>query len=228
VTRGSASAPGTGGAARGFPVQDPVATLAPTAQKILAAAKRLLVEKGYVALTLENVAAAAGVNKASIRYHFGDKAGLVAAVVDSMIHDAFIGSSELMPSLPPGDRARALLERKRSLIEETDDFRGLFDLMPHAFRDPALARRIYAGYPWWYEQNLQLLGLGDRPEAERPQALAGLGQLITAVVDGLALQAALDPRGCDLGRPLAALELLLAAAMPQLEEMARPGTEDRS
>ena len=43
----------------------------------------LLAERGYEAVTFENVAAEAGVNKASIRYNFGNKAGLVAAVVDA-------------------------------------------------------------------------------------------------------------------------------------------------
>ena len=45
------------------------------------AARRLLAERGYPAVTLENVAAEAGVNKASIRYNFGNKAGLVADLV---------------------------------------------------------------------------------------------------------------------------------------------------
>jgi AcrR family transcriptional regulator len=58
-----------------FPIEDPLASLPKTAQKILAAAQKLLAERGYEAVTLENVAAEAGVNKASIRYNFGNKAG---------------------------------------------------------------------------------------------------------------------------------------------------------
>ena len=70
-----------------FPFEDPLASLPATAQKILTAASRLLADRGYEAVTLENVAAEAGVNKASIRYNFGNKAGLLMAVVDALIHD---------------------------------------------------------------------------------------------------------------------------------------------
>jgi AcrR family transcriptional regulator len=58
-----------------------------TAQRVLHAATRLLADRGYEAVTLENVAAEAGVNKASIRHNFGNKAGLLMAVVDALIHD---------------------------------------------------------------------------------------------------------------------------------------------
>src|SRR5450759_1317863 len=70
-----------------FPFEDPVSSLPRTAQKILDAATRLLAERGYEAVTLENVAAEAGVDKASIRYNFGNKAGLIIAVADALIHD---------------------------------------------------------------------------------------------------------------------------------------------
>ncbi len=71
------------------PFENPVSSLPTTAQKILVAARRLLMEGGYGSVTLERVAAEAGVNKASIRYNFGNKAGLVGALVDFMLHEEF-------------------------------------------------------------------------------------------------------------------------------------------
>jgi AcrR family transcriptional regulator len=203
-----------------IPVDNPLSNLPVTAQKILAAARRLLVEKGYDAVTLEKVAAEAGVNKASIRYNFGNKAGLVASVVDSVIHEEFLHGAEIFGTMPSGDRVRALVEGKRHLLAATDRLQGLFDILPHALRDELLRRRIWSSYPWWAEQNLRLLGFEWADTEERPELLAGLGSLITAVVDGLAVQSLLEPDTFDVERPLRALEFLIDEAMPRLREMA--------
>ena len=208
------------GPALGIPVENPLSSLPVTAQKILNAARKLLVEKGYDAVTLEKVAAEAGVNKASIRYNFGNKAGLVASVVDSVIHEEFIHGAETLAAVPADDRVRALVEGKRHLLTATDRLQGLFDILPHALRDELLRRRIWSSYPWWAEQNLRLLGLERAGTGECPEELAGLGSLISAVVDGLAVQSLLEPEAFDVDRPLRTLEFLIGTAMPQLREMA--------
>ena len=212
-----------GGAALGVPVENPLSSLPVTAQKILTAARKLLVEKGYEAVTLEKVAAEAGVNKASIRYNFGNKAGLVAAVVDAVIHEEFVHGAQAFATVPSGDRVHALVEGKRHLLTATDRLQGFFDILPQALRDEALRRRIWTSYPWWAEQNLRLLGLEHAGPEERPEVLAGLGSLISAVVDGLAVQSLLEPDDFDVGRPLRALEYLIDAALPQLRETAASG-----
>jgi AcrR family transcriptional regulator len=208
------------GPALGIPVENPLPSLPVTAQKILAAARRLLVEKGYDAVTLEKVAAEAGVNKASIRYNFGNKAGLVASVVDSVIHEEFIHGAETFAAVPTHDRVHALVEGKRHLLAATDRLQGLFDILPHALRDELLRRRVWSSYPWWAEQNLRLLGLECADPEQTPELLAGLGSLISAVVDGLAVQSLLEPDAFDVDRPLRALEFLIDAAMPQLKALA--------
>jgi AcrR family transcriptional regulator len=199
-----------------FPIADPIASLPATAQKILSAAQRLLAEGGYREITLEKVAAAAGVNKASIRYNFGNKAGLLAALVDALMHGEFARMARTVPALSHGERLEAAIEAKRRMVNSTQAFRGFFELLPHAMREPELRRRIAALYPWWCEQNLTWLdlqaGAGD-------ELLEGLGRLMSAVVDGLSVQAGLDPE-FDTGKALRALEFLIAAAMPALEERA--------
>jgi len=47
--------------------------LHPTAKKILAAARRILAERGYHGLTLQAISIEAGVNKAGVWYYFGGK-----------------------------------------------------------------------------------------------------------------------------------------------------------
>jgi AcrR family transcriptional regulator len=202
-----------------FPFEDPVESLPATAQKILKAATTLLGERGYDAVTLENVAAEAGVNKASIRYNFGNKAGLIIAVADALIHDECLRMAADVDSVPPEERLHAAMIGIRRMILDADSFRGFFDILPHAFRDPELRSRLFALYEWWYQQNLKWLGLAA-PGAESNEMLMGLAELIAAIPDGLSVQAGLNPDGFDLSRPLATLEFLLRNSMDRLLQMA--------
>jgi len=202
-----------------FPFEDPVETLPATAQKILKAASTLLAERGFDAVTLENVASEAGVNKASIRYNFGNKAGLIIAVADALIHDECLRLAAGVESVPQEERLHAAMEGIRHMIVDADSFRGFFDILPHAFRDPELRERLFSLYTWWYHQNLTWLGLAA-PSAESNEMLMGLAELIAAVPDGLSVQAGLNPEGFELSRPLATLEFLLRNSMAQLLEIA--------
>jgi len=209
------------------PFADPVSCLPTTAQKILAAATSLLAEGGYAAVTLENVAAEAGVNKASIRYNFGNKAGLMMAVADALIHDECLRIVADVEGVSEEEQLHAAMEGIRGMIVEADSLQGWFDILPHAFRDPELRTRMFALYPWWYEQNLKWLGL-HRPGYEDSEILVGLSELMAAIPDGLSAQAALDPEHFDLARPLAVLELLLRNSMGQLRQIADDAAGDEA
>jgi AcrR family transcriptional regulator len=211
------------------PVGDPLTALPKTAQKILAAASKILSERGYQAVTLENVAAEAGVNKASIRYNFGNKAGLLAEVVDALIHDECLQITAQLRDTTDRDRLHAAMVGIERMIVATDSFRGFFDVIPHAFRDETLRARLTVQYTWWYRQNLEWLGLAaETAEGAARDVLLGLAQLIAAIADGLAIQAGLDPDDFDLRRPLAALELLLRNSMEQLSDLAGQGAASPS
>lgn len=208
-----------------FFIDDPSAALPATAKKILSAAQRLLVEGGYQEITLEKVAAAAGVNKASIRYNFGNKAGLVAAVVDALIHDECLRLAADLRTVSQQDRLHAAMVGIEGMIVGADSFRGFFDILPHAFRDDDLRERMFELYRWWYHQNLEWLGLAtDGVDDKQHEILTGLAELIAAIPDGLSIQAGLDPEHFDLRRPLAALELLLRNSMEQLQRLAQGGS----
>ena len=208
-----------------FPLEDPLTTLPATAQRILKAATRLLAERGFEAVTLENVAAEAGVNKASIRYNFGNKAGMLMAVVDALIHDECLRIVADTENVPEEERLHVAMLGIRRMIVEADSFRGFFDILPHAFRDPELRERMFLLYVWWYQQNLKWLGLADNKAVMDSDMLMGLAELIAAIPDGLSVQAGLNPDGFDLGRPLATLEFLLRNSMEQLVEIAEREAE---
>jgi AcrR family transcriptional regulator len=172
-----------------LPVSDPWASLTPTARKILAAAKRILVERGFDGLTLEAIAAEAGVNKASTRYYFGSKDGLIEAIVDEIVlTECAAIAVEVSPDATRDERIESFVENARRIATDVESFGGFFDILPHAVRSEALRKRLVFLYETWYEWNLQWLGLD--PDADRPDVRA-LGQLAAAMLDGIAVQASL-------------------------------------
>ena len=74
--------------------------MAPTAQRILAAAQRVLQRDGYTGLTLQRVATEAGEHKSLVIYHFGNKATLTTMLVDSLWHDLDVELFQSVENLP--------------------------------------------------------------------------------------------------------------------------------
>jgi AcrR family transcriptional regulator len=201
---------------RGMPkpllLEDPMEGLPPTAQRILAAAQRLLADGGFEALTLSAIADEAGESKASIGYHFGNKDGLVTVLVDSLAHDANRGLIEETAGLPPGEqRIHALIDGESRIAADAESFQAFYDLLPHALRDPDLRERVAALYDGYRETVLRCLA--DDPATR--ERLRPFAMLMIALVDGLAVQHGLDPDGADVR---AATDLWERLVRPYLTE----------
>ncbi len=196
-------------------VEDPVASLSPTARRLVAAARRLLARGGFEALTVEAVAAEAGAYRDAVRYYFGDKAAFVATVVDSLAHDQTVDAFEKTRGLPSGAaRVHALVDGDRVLAEDTSSFRDFFTIIPHALRDEELRPRVAALYDWY--RDLYVRSLADGVDAEVRARLYEHAHLMSAVTDGLALQKALDPDRVDLDRLFGLWERMLRASLEEL------------
>ena len=189
-------------------LEDPMASLPPTAQRILAAAQRLLASGGFEALKLSAIAAEAGESKASIGYHFGNKAGLVTALVDALTHEANRGlMAETAAAAQGEERVRALIDGETRIIGDAEAFQSFFDVLPHALRDPDLRERVAALYEGYRETVLRCLDAKDDDERRRLRPFA---MLMIAIVDGLALQHGLDPDGADVAAATGLWERLAA------------------
>ena len=79
--------------------------------KALAAAERLFAARGVAAVSMDDIAASAGVGKGTLYRRFRDKSGLAAALLDereSRLQAAMLGGpSPLGPGAPPADRLAA-------------------------------------------------------------------------------------------------------------------------
>jgi AcrR family transcriptional regulator len=193
---------------RRFTFDDPLSSLPETARKLLIAAKAVVAEQGFEALTLNAVSERAGENKAMISYYFDNKAGLIAAVLDSVIHDEYLDSKRRMKEATPVDRAQRLVDEMRRMDKAAADFQVFFELLPHVLRDDVLRRRLALLYQWYWSLKLEWLGLGDGAKGLADPDLLGLAQVLSAVIDGLAIQAAIDPQ-LDLANPYRVLSRML-------------------
>lgn len=79
-----------------------------TEQRLLAAAERLLAERGVEGVSLRAVMTAAGTNVASVHYYFGSKDALLDAVVRSRLDTVSFGRDALVAALDGATDPRAL------------------------------------------------------------------------------------------------------------------------
>ena len=134
-------------------------------EKVLAAARRLFAERGVANVTIEEVARAAGVGKGTVFHRFGDRAGLVMALVDDeerALQDRLLrGSPPLGPGAPPAERLVALLDALVDLLERYGD------LLRDSEASRAGARYDAGAYAAWHQHAAMLIAEA-RPDADAP------------------------------------------------------------
>ncbi|HWX95249.1 MAG TPA: helix-turn-helix domain-containing protein [Solirubrobacteraceae bacterium] len=95
-------------------------------KRILAAARALFAERGVDGTSMDAVAAAARVGKGTLFRRFGDRAGLIDALLDDAMaefQDAFLsGPPPLGPTTPASVRLEAFLDELVRLIDAQLDF----------------------------------------------------------------------------------------------------------
>jgi AcrR family transcriptional regulator len=224
----------------GLSHENPTAELPATARTILAAARRVLAERGLEGLTIEAVAHEAQVGRHVIPYHFGSRAGLVTILFDSLFHDLAVGFYNRRASGPRGSLAD-YLEWTRQEAEDESAQRDFFELIVVALREPELRRRIAALYNEYRDLTLELSGItresgeggeggdaGERGsagepagrvagEAERRRQIDAVGSVLMAIGDGIGLHAVLDPE-FDLEGAIAAVDFMIGDAVASLAE----------
>ena len=167
-----------------------------TATRILDAARRILVRRGYQALTMQAIQKESGCNRALVHYYFGSKAGLVEALVGTLFEDPAFGySDEVMCAAEGPARALALLLWLQRITGDRRSGRLLYELLPHVLRSPQLSAHVAGLYDAYRRFDGDCLGSGA--QHLEAQTLQRLGALSVAVVEGLGIQSAVDPKGFD-------------------------------
>ncbi len=170
---------------------EPIAALPTTARNLLDAARRILERDGYAGLSLSAIAEEADESKGSIAYYFGNKEGLIVALVDSLVHDANRSLVDETHRYPMGElRLNALVFGEREIIQDTNSFLVLLEILPYAIRDESLRARIAKLYHGYRKTILDVIDATGGPDES---TLKPFSTLMIAMVDGLSIQYALDP-----------------------------------
>src|SRR5215208_7556733 len=94
-------------------------------QKVLSAAKELFRRHGVENVSMDAIAAAAGVGKGTLFRRFGDRAGLALAVLHEhtvVLQEGIIrGPAPLGPGAPPHERLKAMARAQLGLLERHGD-----------------------------------------------------------------------------------------------------------
>lgn len=143
-------------------------------QRVLAAAAALIAERGVAAVTIDDVAAAAGVGRMTIYRRFGDKSGLARTLLgeaESALQQQILrGPPPLGPDAAPSERLAAFVE---AYLRFCDAHLDLVRLAERA--DPAqrYRRGVYRLWHTHVRLLLEAVGAPD-PDLRADLLLAGL------------------------------------------------------
>jgi len=170
--------------------------LPPTARRILDAAQTILSERGYTELTMSALERESGANRALVAYYFGSKAGLIEALIESLFKNPAVGLIEEIRNETDGvERTARFLDWQRRVSANDAVNRMLYELLPHALRDPAVRARFADEYREY--RTVDAGCISSAPAAVSDDEAEALAAVSIAVVEGLGMQRALDPEGFD-------------------------------
>lgn len=142
--------------------------------RVLAAAERLFTERGVAGVTMDDVAAAAGVGKGTLYRRFTDKGGLAVALLDERERELqeriLSGPPPLGPGAAPATRLAAFVESYLCFLDRR------LDLVLMSETSSVGARLRTGAHGFWRQHCgylLQQAGAAD-PEVRSEVLLAGL------------------------------------------------------
>jgi AcrR family transcriptional regulator len=164
----------------------------PTREKLLDVAGRVFAARGYQAVTVREICAAAGANVAAINYHFGDKFGLYTEVLWQSVQAAQVEAIQnaLDQNAPPEDVLRAVIRARLRGVWRGDLPDWHFRIMAHELAQPTPALRplINKVARPIFKRLLELIGgmigLPPNDDTTRLCAISVVGQNLAYVFAG--------------------------------------------
>ena len=186
-----------------------------TGQRLIAATRRCIAEKGLAATTSRDITAAADANLAAITYHFGSKDELVAAALLEALRDWLTPTLDVLGG--GGDAAARSMVAIQTLTSTFAHHRAeapaYLQALVEAHRVPALRDgvvRLWADLRVLLAAHItEMRARGELGAWVHPEAMA---TLLVAVANGLVLQVTSDPDGPQLEAMAAQFGGLLLAA----------------
>jgi AcrR family transcriptional regulator len=189
-------------------------------EQLLAAARRLLEDKGYAHITARDLVAASDTNLAPIGYHFGSKAGLL----NEAIGQAFAEWVEQLTEIAMRARVDTPMDRAvagwSAFLDRLDEKRALLLSFMEAFAQADRTPELREQFARLYQETrarIAEVGVESLPGAHSPDdpRVQAVASFVIAACDGMAMQWLLDPeRAPSSHHRVAGLRLLLEPVEP--------------
>jgi len=132
--------------------------------RVLAAAESLFAARGVAGVTMDDVAAEAGVGKGTLYRRFGDKGGLAVALLDERERELqqriLTGAPPLGPGAPPAARLAAFVQAYLDLVA------AQLSLVLLSETSTPGARLRTGAHAFWRQHCRYLLGAAAAPEPD--------------------------------------------------------------
>jgi AcrR family transcriptional regulator len=167
-------------------------------ERILEAATELFAQQGYAGTGVDQLAARSGIAKTAIYYHFGNKAGLLAAALERAASTWIEGIDQA--SRQAGDwssRLDSALAGMRALLEEKPWIFNLMQILAFevAEEKPDIRETLQAIVR--QAREALVAGMRDALGVEVPDA-EGAARVILGLLDGISLGLQIDPETTSL------------------------------
>lgn len=167
-----------------------------TKQDLILSAERVIQEKGLDKLTFKAVAEGAHVTQGTVYYHFKTKEQLLFEIVQSLCDRSWEHTKQLqLKQEHPKESVDRLLEEALQRCTPDSMYHTLFySLVVHSLQNPPMRERLGE---LLQAENAHVAALLERllPASGLPgKSLEYRAVMINALIDGLALQALVDPQ----------------------------------
>ncbi len=151
-----------------------------TRQHLLEAAQSVAAKSGAAHLTLDAVAAAAGVSKGGLLYHFPTKEALIQAMLERLLRNFDADQSAISSQIADGPATPLLAHIRAGLRERPEQRHAAAALLAAGANDPKLLDPVRA----WHARNFENLA---RSHSNPSRAAA-----VMLAIDGLWLHELLE------------------------------------
>jgi AcrR family transcriptional regulator len=174
---------------------------------LLAAARTLILEKGFAATTARDLVSASGTNLGSIGYHFGSREALLSQALEELFDEwteLLAAAAFSAADVPPVERLTATWEAiLETLSEHRALIRAFVEALAHAERSPTFRRQMRGHYRRSRRTVASLIeaALGTDAAARGADPMV-IALFLIAVFDGLAVQSRMAPEDTPSGEEL--------------------------
>ena len=187
--------------------------------KLLAAARTMILEKGFTGTIARDLVGTSNTNLRSIGYHFGSREALLSQAMEELFNEwmeLVVGAAFLEEEAPALERVTAVWKATiTSLDQHQALIRAFVEALAYAERSPEFRAQMREHYTRSQRRIADLVEAALGPEAVTAGAdPMTIALFLIAVFDGLAVQFRMAPEATPSGEQLvAALGAARAAAI---------------